>query len=163
MEISRKLNQACNLALEEVLLQIGNRISIIDLSLALLEESGSPKTGKLSLGISLCSAGIYVLESPSGELVYVGQGGRKESTSLNDRILQELRLYKKIPNGNNGGTISKNIQSVDGILFDSKEEWFRYLSSYRLRILHSDNWDVSINLIEAFVMEVIKPKYNLNK
>ncbi|BDM64170.1 hypothetical protein NFHSH190041_16220 [Shewanella sp. NFH-SH190041] len=77
MEIAKKLNNSCGLALEEVLLQIGSRISIIDLSLVLLKEDSSPKTGTLSLGISLCSTGIYVLESPLGELVYVGQGGRK--------------------------------------------------------------------------------------
>lgn len=163
MEISKRLNLACNLALEEVLSQIGNRFSAIDLSSVLFENDGTPKRGNLSLGLTLCSVGIYVFESSTGELVYVGQGGRKESTSLNDRILQELRLYKKTQNGNNGGTISKNIQSIDEISFNSKDEWFRFLSNYRLRILHSDSWDVSINLIEAFVMEAVKPKYNINK
>ncbi|HIF9513195.1 hypothetical protein [Photobacterium kishitanii] len=163
MEISRKLNQACNLALEEVLLKIGNRINSIELSQVMLKEDGSPKSGDLSLGLSLCSTGVYVLESPSGELVYVGQGGRKKSTTLNDRILQELRLFKKTANGSNGGTISKNIQSIDGICFKTKGEWRMYLSNYRLRVLHSNNWDISINLIEAFIIEAINPKYNIDK
>ena len=82
MEISKRLNLACNLALEEVLSQIGNRFSAIDLSSVLFENDGTPKRGNLSLGLTLCSVGIYVFESSTGELVYVGQGGRKESTKI---------------------------------------------------------------------------------
>ncbi|MCD9554729.1 hypothetical protein [Photobacterium carnosum] len=163
MEICRKLNEACNSAFEEVLSQSGERVEILDLSKVLFKENGKLITGGLSLGIKLNTTGIYILESPTGELVYVGQGGKQKSTPLNDRILQELRLYTKSPKGSNGGTISKNIQQIDNIKFESKEQWRLFISSYKLKILHSESWEVSINLIEAFIMEAIKPKYNINK
>ena len=163
MEICRKLNEACNSAFEEVLSQSGERVESLDLSKVLFKGNDSLVTGRLSLGIKLNKTGIYILESPTGELVYVGQGGKQKSTSLNDRILQELRLYSKSLNGSNAGTISKNIQQIDDIKFESEEQWRRFISNYKLKILHSESWEVSINLIEAFIMEAIKPKYNINK
>ena len=163
VELKQSINIECSLAFEEIINQKGLRFDCLKLSEIILDKSSKPtetklKEGKTSLGIKLGSTGVYIFENPKGELVYIGQGGRNEST-INSRILQELRLYKKTTSGNNAGTISKNIQDIDDIQFN-EEMWKLYISNFKIRILHSNDWSISINLIEAFLIETIKPRYN---
>jgi len=103
--------------------------------------------------------GIYFFYNDNNKIVYIGQGGDSK-TDLNRRILQELRCFKKTENGNNGGTISKNIMDSENESFD-EDSFKKYISKWKLKILDLKNCKININIIEAICIELYKPKYNI--
>lgn len=108
----------------------------------------------------LGKTGFYAFVDEKGQYCYIGQGGAGSSTSLKGRLGQELRLYKKTENGNNGGTLSKNIQELCGLSFIQDAEFKKYISGWSLRIIHSARFEVAIELIEAFAIELLRPSLN---
>jgi hypothetical protein len=162
------INKFCKTALDDLINETGDRYTKLDLSNIVLDDKGKALEGTLKLNEQLNTKGIYILECDAGDFVYVGQGGNSRNppaqpTKINDRILQELRLYKETPQGSNGGTISKNIQDIDGISFDDAKKWREHISTFKIRILHNDEWSVSLNLVEAYIIQIFDPKYNKNK
>lgn len=105
--------------------------------------------------------GIYLFFNNEDIVVYIGQGGAGKSTLLKERILQELRNYKKNDNGNNGGTLSKNIQSVDKINFDKDEQFKNYIKDWKMKILNTSEVDIHIDILESICIELYNPKYNI--
>lgn len=110
--------------------------------------------------VNLARIGVYAFVDEKGEYCYIGQGGARPSTTLKSRIGQELRLYRKTERGNNGGTLSKNIQELRGLSFAHDAEFKKYVSGWSLRIIHSAQFEVAIELIEAFAIELFRPSLN---
>lgn len=105
--------------------------------------------------------GIYLVCDDKDEIVYIGQGGTSRSTELKKRILQELRNFKKTDKGNNGGTLSKNIQSKDDVEFKNDSEFKEYINKWKIKILNCDELDIHIDIIESLCIELYKPIYNI--
>jgi len=160
MESVRKILDYCSLKAEEFLLEIGGEISIHYVSDFVLSKTGELLAqNNLSVIEYLSLQGIYAFIDEHGVIRYIGQGG-SGSTSLKDRIGQELRLFKKTEKGNNAGTLSKNIQEIDNQSFNNQNEFKQYISQWKIKILHSDSFDVHIDLLESLLIELIKPRYN---
>jgi excinuclease UvrABC nuclease subunit len=162
MKSTENIVKECLLTTEELILQIGKRFNKFKVKNMTLNEDGSPRDGDNFLDEldNISKSGIYAFENPDGIISYVGKGGTGEKT-LRYRISQELRLYDK--KSHQAGTLSKNIQEKDGIPFTDKIEWKKYISNWNIRIVHQENWNVSINVIEPFIIEVINPRYNIDK
>ena len=166
MEYAEKVALECLSVTEEISLQIGKRFEKFTISEMVLDENGVPNNNKKNNFKSINETGdigVYAFEDPNAVIRYIGQGGRGRKTPLKSRISQELRLFEKTKNGNNGGTLSKNIQEIDSIEFNTKLEWQTFISTWKIRVISQSNWNISINVIEAFLIEVIDPRYNLNK
>ncbi len=105
--------------------------------------------------------GLYLFYNNASQIVYIGQGGAQTSTPLKNRILQELKNYNKTDNGNNGATLSKNIQTVDHIKFDSHDDFRSHIKGWKIKILDSLRFDIHIDIIESICIELYSPKYNI--
>jgi excinuclease UvrABC nuclease subunit len=105
--------------------------------------------------------GIYLFSDDDNNIVYIGQGGVQPSTPLKKRILQELKNYQKTDNGNNGATLSKNIQSKDKINFDSTDNFIKHINNWKIKILDCNKMNIHIDILESICIELYNPKYNI--
>ena len=99
--------------------------------------------------------GIYFFIQ-NENIVYIGQG-----VKLRERILQELRLYRKTSKGNNGGTLSKNIQSEENQTFDEQKDYEKFIKLWKLYIIDINTFKINIDILESLLIELYVPKYNL--
>ncbi len=70
---------------------------------------------KIELGShALGRKGLYAFIDQDDKICYIGQGGEGASTTLRNRILQELRLYRKTPKGATGARSAKTFRRSMG-------------------------------------------------
>lgn len=124
--------------------------------------------------------GIYAFYDGFDNLVYIGKGGtgNYKSHDLVCRIGQELRLYHK--KKNSSGTLSKNIydyivkntsssnrpflvrKNLD-YYTSNKKRYKKYILKWKVRIMSFDkDMNIPINVIEAVLIRINEPKYNLD-
>jgi hypothetical protein len=104
--------------------------------------------------------GLYAFIDQDGEICYIGQGGEGASTPLKARICQELKLWNKTSDGSNGATFSKNLQEIDRVQFGTRDAFWKRIASWKMRILHADDFSVSTEFIEAFLIRLFDPRLN---
>jgi hypothetical protein len=162
--LSKTLANKCLSEINLTIFKVFGSCNEFRISDFVLDANGLPRTKNsfIKLG-KINNTGIYVFKNPFGTVSYVGKGGGGNNTVLKTRISQELRLYRQSTNGNNGGTLSKNIQDIDKCTFNDESEWKTYIAKWNLIVIDQRNWSVSINLIEAFAIQVFDPKYNVDK
>ena len=105
--------------------------------------------------------GIYFFYNEENKIVYIGQGGVNNKTQLKKRVLQELRNYTKTINGNNGATLSKNIQSFDKIVFDTDIKFREHIKDWKIKILNFEDLNLHMDIIESLCIELYQPIYNI--
>lgn len=124
--------------------------------------------------------GIYAIYTGNDDLAYIGKGGtgNGKDHDLADRIGQELRLYHK--KTNSSGTLSINIFRYkeknstsktrpflvreDEVLYQSNSlRYKKYIMKWKIRVMSFKKTDdIPINIIEAVLIRLKKPKYNLD-
>lgn len=124
-----------------------------------LDEIGNPRRerNKLTPLKCLSAKGVYAFCNERGTICYVGQGGEGKNTCLFSRLGQELRPFQKTERGNNGATLSKNCHDIDGVEFS---DFKKHIAGWSLLVLHSQAFEVSTLLLEAFLIDLVSPKLN---